>query len=113
MSLAHLKMLLAKPYFWDLYELERAAREAECDKQALASLARLRRRVQALRDVDVKPKPLLNGHDLIRLGAMPGPVLGQLAEELYIAQLEGQLHTTEQAAEWADRWLQERSRADS
>ncbi len=113
MSLARLKMLLAKPYFWDLYELERAAREAECDKQALASLARLRRRVQALRDVDVKPKPLLNGHDLIRLGAMPGPVLGQLAEELYIAQLEGQLHTTEQAAEWADRWLQERSRADS
>jgi poly(A) polymerase len=113
MSLARLKMLLAKPYFWDLYELERAARKAESDKQGLASLARLRRRIQALRGVDVKPKPLLNGHDLIRLGVTPGPVLGQLAEELYIAQLEGQLHTTAQAVDWAGQWLQRHARADS
>jgi len=112
MSLARLKLLLARPYFWDLYELERAARKAEGDRAALAALARLRRRVQALRGVDVRPRPLLNGHDLIRLGATPGPVLGQLAEELYIAQLEGQLRTTEQACDWARRWLDRHSRAE-
>ena len=113
MPLAPLKKLLAKPYFWDLYELERATQKADDDKPALASLARLRRRVRTLRGVDVKPTPLLSGHDLIRLGATPGPVLGQLAEELYIAQLEGQLHTKEQAAAWAGQWLQEHSGADS
>ena len=105
MSLAALKKLLAQPYFWDLYELERATQKAAGDKQALAVLGRLRRRVQSLRGVDVKPSPLLNGHDLIRLGAAPGPQVGRLAEELYIAQLEGHLHTKKQAEQWATDWL--------
>lgn len=112
MPLARLKMLLGRPYFWDLYELERACQKGEGNRQGLAALARLRRRVQSLRGVDIRPKPLLNGHDLIRLGAPPGPLLGQLAEELYVAQLEGQLHTAEQAHGWAQRWLQAHARTD-
>ncbi len=113
MSLARLKMLLARPYFWDLYELERAAQKSQDQRQALAALARLRRRIQALRGVDVRPKPLLNGHDLIRLGAAPGPVVGQLAEELYVAQLEGLLGTKEQAMDWAGRWLRQHAQIRS
>ena len=105
MSLASLKKLLAQPYFWDLYELERATQKAGGNAEALAALGRLRRRVQSLRGVDVKPQPLLNGHDLIRLGASPGPQVGQLAEELYIAQLENRLHTKKQAQQWARQWL--------
>ncbi|GAI27397.1 unnamed protein product, partial [marine sediment metagenome] len=49
--------------------------------------------------------PLLDGHDLIRLGAVPGPGLGQLAEEMYIAQLEGKLQRKEQAKQWTQKWL--------
>ena len=30
----------------------------------------------------------------------------QLAEELYIAQLEGKLQTSQQAKQWAQNWLQ-------
>ena len=105
MSLASLKKLLAQPYFLDLYELERAIQKAEGNKEALASLGRLRRRVRSLRGVDVRPTPLLNGHDLIRLGASPGPQVGQLAEELYVAQLEDHLHTKSQAQQWAGDWL--------
>ncbi len=112
MSLASLKKLLAQPYFWDLYELERASQKAFGEKEALTALARLRRRVHELRGVDVKPKPLLNGHDLIRLGAAPGPQVGQLAEELYIAQLEGDLHTKTQAEQWAQDWLTRHHTAD-
>ncbi len=108
MSLASLKRLLAQPYFWDLYELERAAQKARDDREALAALGRLRRRVRSLRGINVKPRPLLNGHDLIRLGARPGPQIGQLAEELYIAQLEGHLHTSKQAEHWASEWLEKR-----
>jgi len=106
MSLAQLKKLLAKPYFPDLYELERAIQKAAAAKEGLASLSRLRGRVRDLRDIDVKPKPFLNGHDLMRLGAVRGPALGQLAEELYVAQLEGEVQTREQAEQWAKAWLE-------
>ncbi|HCO97040.1 MAG TPA: metal-dependent phosphohydrolase [Phycisphaerales bacterium] len=110
MSLADLKKLLAQPYFWDLYELQRAIQKASGHgRKSIAPLINLRRRIKALGDVDLQPEPLLNGHDLIRLGAVPGPALGQLAEEMYIAQLEGTLHTAEQAGKWAKKWLQKHS----
>jgi len=107
MSVAALKKLLAEPYFWDLYELERAIQKAAGAREGLTALGRLRKRIRDLGDIDVKPTPLLNGHDLIHLGAVPGPALGQLAEELYVAQLEGELQTKDQARSWALLWLQE------
>ena len=107
MSLAKLKLLLCEPYFWDLYELQRAIQKAEIDsRKAIEPLTKLRKRIKALGDVELKPDPLLNGHDLIRLGAVQGPMLGQLAEEMYIAQLEGQLQTAHQAKQWVRDWLQ-------
>ncbi len=105
MSLAQLKRFLAEPCFRDLYELERAIQKAAASETGLAHLIDLRRRIRDLGDVDVKPRPLLNGHDLMRLGAMPGPSLGQLAEELYIAQLEGEVASREQAGQWVSEWL--------
>jgi len=102
-SLAELKKILAQPTFRDLYELQKAIQKAT--GRSMAALTKLRKRIEALGNVDLQPKPLLNGHDLIQLGASPGPALGQLAEELYIAQLEGILQTAEQAAQWAKRWL--------
>jgi poly(A) polymerase len=104
MSLAELKKILSEPYFWDLYELQRAIQKAE--RKSVAALVNLRKRIRALGDVELRPKPLLNGHDLIRLGAVPGPALGQLAEEMYIAQLEGKLQKASQARHWVQRWLQ-------
>lgn len=107
MSLADLKKILAEPYFWDLYELQRSIQKAKGDgRKNIAALIKLRKRIKALGDVELRPKPLLNGHDLIRLGVMPGPALGQLAEEMYIAQLEGTLQTAKQAEQWAQRWIQ-------
>lgn len=113
MSLARLKKLLAGPYFWDLYELQRAIQKTKGDgRKSMAALINLRRRIKALGDIELRPKPLLNGHDLIRLGAVSGPGLGQLAEELYIAQLEGQLKTPQQAEDWAQKWLQKHKMVD-
>jgi len=104
MSLADLKKLLAEPYFWDLYELQRAIQKAK--RASISALVNIRKRTKALGDVELRPKPLLNGHDLIRLGAVPGHALGQLAEEMYIAQLEGQLKTAKQAEQWVIKWRQ-------
>ena len=105
MSLADLKRLLAEPYFWDLYALQWAIQKAKSDRRSLSPLIRIRRRISSLGDIEVQPAPLLDGHDLIRIGAEPGPALGQLAEELYTAQLEGAIHTPAQAKEWASHWL--------
>jgi tRNA nucleotidyltransferase/poly(A) polymerase len=105
MSLAKLKMLLAEPFFEGLYQLEKAIRKAVGGQKAVGPLLKLRRRIKALGDVEVKPKPILNGHDLVRLGAVPGPGLGQLAQEMYIAQLEGDIQTVEDAKVWVQKWL--------
>jgi len=106
MSLAALKKILAEPYFWNLYELQRAIQKATIGgRKSISALIKLRKRIKSLGDVELRPKPLLSGHDLIQLGAVPGPVLGQLAEELYTAQLEGALQTVEQAEQWAKKWL--------
>jgi len=104
MSLAELKQFLAEPYFEDLYSLEKAIQKAG-DGDGLAALKALRKRIEDLGDIELRPKPLLNGHNLARLGAASGPELGQLAEEMYIAQLEGELETVEDAERWVRKWL--------
>jgi len=105
MSLADLKKILSEPYFDDLYEFQRAIQIAEGGPDNTAALENLSNRIKELGDIDLKPDPLLNGHNLIRLGAVPGPALGQLSQELYIAQLEGKLHSSEQAEQWVQKWL--------
>jgi poly(A) polymerase len=114
MSLAGLKKILAEPYFRDLYEFQRAIEKAKQspDREGVVALSKLRKRIKALGDVELRPKPLLNGHDLIRLGAVPGPGFGQLKEELYIAQLEGKLQRPQQAEQWAQKWLQKHKAAE-
>ena len=72
----------------------------------------LRGAVNALGNVELRPKPLLDGHALIRLGAVPGPALGQLAQEMYITQLEGKLQKKEQAKQWVQKWLQKHREND-
>ena len=106
MSLSELKLIAAEPYFRDLCELQRAIQKAE--KKSVAALASLRRRIKALGDIELKPRPVLNGNELIELGAVPGPTLGQLAQEMYIAQLEGQLETKKYAHQWVRNWLEKR-----
>ncbi len=103
MSLARLRRLAAKPYFGDLYQFQRAIQKATGAQTAV--LNKIRRRVRELGDIELTPKPLLDGYELIRLGARPGPALGQLAEEMYVEQLEGRLNSFEQARQWARRRL--------
>jgi poly(A) polymerase len=104
LSLAELKLLLSGPYFGDLFALQKAIQRAS--NQTIGPLVKLRRRINQLKGVELRPKPFLNGHDLMALGAVPGPALGQLANEMYIAQLEGKLQSPDQAKQWVTKWLQ-------
>ena len=104
MSVSELRLLLSEPYFKDLFDLQKAIQKAS--NQTIGPLVRLRRRINQLKGVELRPRPILNGHDLMALGAAPGPALGQLAKEMYIAQLEGKIHSAEQAKHWVEKWLE-------
>ena len=54
------------------------------------------------------PAPLLKGNDLIALGLSPGPLFSEILHAVESAQLDGELHSTEEAiafvqGRWADR----------
>ena len=105
MPLSRLKLLLAGPYFEALYQLQRAMQRV--GGQSEEPLVKLRRRAGQLAGRELRPRPLLNGHELIALGALAGPMVGQISQEMYTAQLSEEIHTAEQAREWVQKWLQE------
>lgn len=49
------------------------------------------------------PSPWINGHDLINLGMKPGVDFSRILQEVYDAQLEGEIENREQALELAAR----------
>ena len=101
-SLAELKLLLGQAHFWDLYALQKSIQKAE--GASLKALSQIKHRATELKGTDLRPKPLLDGHELITLGVRPGPTVGLAAEEMYIAQLEDELKTPQQAREWVKNW---------
>ncbi|MBM4104053.1 MAG: CCA tRNA nucleotidyltransferase [Planctomycetes bacterium] len=103
MSLAELKMLAATPYFWDLYDFQAAIQKAR--GESLAALAKIKKRVMALKGKNLCPKPLLDGNELIVLGAVPGPMVGRLGREMYVAQLAEEISTAAQAKAWVESWI--------
>lgn len=104
MPLSRLKLLMHEPGFEDLTTFQKALLKAE--GKSLRPLTKLKKRIEAIDPSVVHPKPLLDGHDLIALGAVPGPMVGRLARELYFAQLDEHLKTPAQARQWAVRWLE-------
>jgi poly(A) polymerase len=57
------------------------------------------------REVPRVPKPLLDGHEIMRLrGWRPGPRVGKLKAALLEAQLEGRVKTRRQAEEFVRAW---------
>ncbi|MCE5184784.1 MAG: CCA tRNA nucleotidyltransferase [Planctomycetaceae bacterium] len=107
MPISRLKLLMHEPYFADLLILQEAIQNAS--GLSAGAVKTIRRRALELDPQEVHPKPLLDGHELIALGAVPGPMVGHLARELYIAQLEGSLKTPEQARAWVQLWLSARA----
>lgn len=97
-SIGPIRLLLAEPYFWDLFELQRAIQKATAGP--LDGLIRVRRMIRSLKGTQIKPRPLLDGYDLMRLGIEPGPELGRIAQRLYMAQLEGLVKDRQQAQEF-------------
>ena len=103
MSLAQLKTIAAEPYFGDLQKLQKAVQKA--GGKSISALNVINRRLRALAGVELKPKPFLNGHELIRLGAVAGPQVGLLGQELYVEQLCERIISVSEARLWVGGWL--------
>jgi poly(A) polymerase len=110
MSIAHLKMLAASPYFGDMVELQRAVQVYH--GLPITAINKAKRRLRELKGLDLQPAPLIDGHELVRLGAVRGPQVGHLAREMYFAQLEGQFEDAGGARAWAAKWLKEHKAED-
>ena len=50
---------------------------------------------------DDRPRPLLMGKHLLKLGMSPGPEIGKILKLAFEKQLNGDLHTNDQAISWA------------
>ncbi|MBI2471982.1 MAG: CCA tRNA nucleotidyltransferase [Planctomycetes bacterium] len=97
MRLSKLKRLFAEDGYQELAEL--------CRTDALASSGDLsdyrycQEMFSKLPYEEVKPKPLITGHDLIAMGLKPGPVFKDILTKIEDEQLEGNLNTKEAAIE--------------
>ncbi|MDK1031919.1 MAG: HD domain-containing protein, partial [Planctomycetia bacterium] len=96
MRMSTQKKLFASPGFADVLELYRADALASGGKPA-----HYRYVVGKLREfqrVDqIKPKSLITGRDLIRMGYKPGPSFKSILDAVYDAQLEGEVTSKAEA----------------
>ncbi len=95
MRLNKLKRLFAHEAYKELEEL--------CRIDALASSGDLsdyyfcREMFEKLSKEEVKPKPLITGHDLIAIGLTPGPAFKHILTKIEDEQLDGNITTKEEA----------------
>jgi tRNA nucleotidyltransferase/poly(A) polymerase len=103
LSLAQLKMIVAEPYFEDLCSLQKAIQKAK--GRSMSAILAVRKSAKALAGKELRPKPLLNGHELISLGVKPGPQVGIVSKELYIRQLCEDVTVRQEAVNWVKEWV--------
>ena len=58
---------------------------------------------------NLKPKPLINGNDLIALGLKPGPQFKVILEEAWELQLENTFKNREEALEWVKGYVKKKN----
>ena len=93
-----LKRFLRKTNFSDHLELHRLDSLASHGK--LSSYHFCQERLEELSQEAMRPKPLINGHDLIHLGLEPGPIFSEIMSAVEDFQLEGKLSSKEETLDW-------------
>lgn len=98
MRTAKLKRFMARAGFEDEMQLHRA----DClgSHAGLETFEYVRARQREFASEPLIPPRLLNGRDLMALGWHAGPALGAVLTAIQNRQLEGALHTREEAVEW-------------
>ena len=92
------KRFMRLPYFDQHLELHRL--DSESSHRSLGMYEYARKRMATLPAEAVRPKPLIGGDDLIAMGYEPGPGFKEILAAAEDAQLDGQLCTKEEAADF-------------
>jgi poly(A) polymerase len=105
------RKLFAEPGFDQLAALHRA--DALASWGCLEDYSRVMARRQELprREEDLLPEPLVTGHDLIEMGFEPGPMFGEVLDEVRDAQLDEEVTTREEALKLAREKHEEKLRS--
>ena len=102
-----LKQFVSRPTF--PVELELHKIDCQSSHGKLDNYQFLQKKIVEYAAEDLKPKPLINGNDLIALGMKPGPEMKPFLEEVYTLQLEGGFKDREECLAWAQKRLQKKA----
>jgi poly(A) polymerase len=98
MRVAKLKRFMARDGFDDELELHRV--DCTSSHGMLDNYEFIRTKRDEFAAAPLIPPPLVNGHDLMKLGITPGPRFKQILDSVANLQLEGTLNTRDAAIEW-------------
>jgi poly(A) polymerase len=101
MRVAKLKRFMARPTFPDELELHRV--DCASSHGMLDNYEFLLQKRDEFSQEPIIPPPLVRGDDLLALGMKPGPKIGEILEAVETRQLEGALHSREEALDWVKR----------
>jgi len=96
-----LKRFMGLATFGDQLKLHRA--DCLASHGDLSNWRFLRDKQKALPPAQLRPAPLINGHDLLELGFSAGPVIGTVLRAVQDGQLEGELTSKTQALQWVQK----------
>jgi poly(A) polymerase len=98
MRTAKLKRFISRPTFPDELQLHRA--DCVGSHAMLDNFEFLVRKQEEFAAAPVIPQRLVDGHQLMKLGYLPGPELGRILTAVQDAQLEGAVATETEALQW-------------
>ena len=101
MRVARLKRFMARRTFEEELELHRV--DCASSHRMMDNYEFLLRKREEIANEPIIPPPLVRGDDLIALGMKPGPKFGEILEAVETRQLEGALHSRDEALEWIKR----------
>jgi poly(A) polymerase len=100
------KRFIRHAWFPDLLELGRL--DCVASHGGLDGIYWIQNYIATLPPDELKPEPLLRGNDLIEMGLQPGPIFSEILTTVEDAQLEGQISTKEEAAQFVQAYLSEK-----
>ena len=98
-----LKRFLRQDRFSDHLELHRI--DCLCSHGSLESYEFCQEKLALFKKEKMKPKPLIGGKDLIKMGLKPGPLFRKVLTHIEDLQLEGKVKTKKQALEQAEEYV--------
>jgi len=101
MRIGKLKRFIDRSHFDEELELHRI--DCKSSHGKLENYEFLKEKIEEYRLENLKPKPLINGHDLIEIGYQPGPVMKTILEEVYTLQLESKWKAKGEVLEWVQQ----------